>query len=324
LLNDVFDEVKAECDEQILQANSLTMVSDGWSDINKQSVQNFVICTPKPLFFDAIYSSEESHTAEWIADKIIQQMEIIGVNKFSAVITDTASVMKAAWKIIEKNHSNIVCLGCNSHIMNLLIGDILKIDQIKFIMENAKKLVNYFKTHIQAAAKLKRIQKENYNKEIALVLPALTRWGTHLACFQSLQKSKTALEQTLMDEKIRKDMDSTLRIYILSDNFWENLNIITKIMEPIVSALKSFESDTSILSTVYSFYKKIMNLINQINCDFSDKLQDLITKRWKYTYNPIMMVAYMLDPQFLEESKSNGIESTGYKEFTNFINKKFN
>ena len=324
LLNDVFDEVKAECDEQILQANSLTMVSDGWSDINKQSVQNFVICTPKPLFFDAIYSGEESHTAEWIADKIIQQMEIIGVNKFSAVITDTASVMKAAWKIIEKNHSNIVCLGCNSHIMNLLIGDILKIDQIKFIMENAKKLVNYFKAHVQAAAKLKRIQKENYNKEIALVLPALTRWGTHLACFQSLQKSKTALEQTLMDEKIRKDMDSTLRIYILSDNFWENLNIITKIMEPIVSALKSFESDTSILSTVYSFYKKIMNQINQIDCDFSDKLQDLITKRWKYTYNPIMMVAYMLDPQFLEESKSNGIESTGYKEFTNFINKKFN
>ena len=82
MLDDVFDEIKAECDEQILQANSLTMVSDGWSDINKQSVQNFVICTPKPLFFDAIYSGEESHTAEWIADKIIQQMEIIGVNKF--------------------------------------------------------------------------------------------------------------------------------------------------------------------------------------------------------------------------------------------------
>ena len=129
-----------------------------------------------------------------------------------------------------------------------------------------------------------------------MVLPALTRWGTHLACFQSLQKSKTALEQTLMDEKIRKDMDSTLRIYILSDNFWENLNIITKIMEPIVSALKSFESDTSILSTVYSFYKKIMNQINQIDCDFSDKLQDFITKHWKYTYNPIMMVAYILNP----------------------------
>jgi ribose 5-phosphate isomerase RpiB len=101
-------------------------------------------------------------------------MEIIGVNKFSAVITDTASVMKAAWRIIEENHSNIICLGCNSHVINLLIGDILKINQIKTIVDDAKKVVNYFKTHTQAASKLKRIQKENYGKEIALTLPALT------------------------------------------------------------------------------------------------------------------------------------------------------
>ncbi|UZO28343.1 uncharacterized protein OCT59_021871 [Rhizophagus irregularis] len=72
LLDDVFDEVKAECNEQILQAKSLTMVSDGWSNINRESVQNFVICTPKPLFFDAIYSGEESHTAKWVADEIIK------------------------------------------------------------------------------------------------------------------------------------------------------------------------------------------------------------------------------------------------------------
>ncbi|UZO22512.1 uncharacterized protein OCT59_014874 [Rhizophagus irregularis] len=77
LLDDVFDEVKAECNEQILQAKSLTMVSDGWSNINRESVQNFVICTPKPLFFDAIYSGEEFHTAKWVADEIIKQMEIV-------------------------------------------------------------------------------------------------------------------------------------------------------------------------------------------------------------------------------------------------------
>ncbi|PKB96475.1 hypothetical protein RhiirA5_259558, partial [Rhizophagus irregularis] len=83
--------------------------------------------------------------------------------------------------------------------INLLIGDILKINQIKSIVEVAKKTVNYFKSHVQAAAKLKRIQKENYSKEIALVLPVLTQWESHLTCFQSLQKSKTALEQALMD-----------------------------------------------------------------------------------------------------------------------------
>ncbi|GBC18735.2 zinc finger BED domain-containing protein 4-like [Rhizophagus irregularis DAOM 181602=DAOM 197198] len=324
LLDDVFDEVKAECNEQILQAKSLTMVSDGWSNINRESVQNFVICTPKPLFFDAIYSGEESHTAKWVADEIIKQMEIVGINKFSAVITDTASVMKAAWGIIEDSYPSIVCLGCNSHVMNLLISDILKIDQIKSVVENAKKLVNYFKAHVQATAKLKRIQKENYSKEIALVLPALTRWGTHLACFQSLQNSRTALEQALMDIRIRQNMDLTLRAHILSDEFWEDLDIITKIMEPMVSALKLFESDISILSNVYSYFKEVMNQINQIDCNFSDKLQELIAKRWEYTYHPIMITAYMLDPQFLEKSKNDEVESIGYVEFTTFVNKRFN
>jgi hypothetical protein len=52
-------------------------------------------------------------------------MEAIGVDKFSAVITDTASVMKSAWRRIEEKYSNVVCLGCNSHVLNLLIGDVL-------------------------------------------------------------------------------------------------------------------------------------------------------------------------------------------------------
>ncbi|CAB5395384.1 unnamed protein product [Rhizophagus irregularis] len=175
LLDDVYDEVKMHTDEQISKAKSLCMVSDGWSNINRVSVQNFIVCTPKPIFFDATFSGEESHTGEWIANQITQQMEIIGAQKFSSVITDTASVMKAAWKRIEEKYSHIVCLGCNSHIINLLIGDILKIDEIKDIVNNAKMIVNYFKSHIQAAAKLKRIQIKNYNKEIALVLPTLTR-----------------------------------------------------------------------------------------------------------------------------------------------------
>ncbi|CAG8443225.1 13984_t:CDS:2, partial [Dentiscutata heterogama] len=54
-------------------------------------------------------------------------------------------------------------------------SDILQIDEIKLIIEDSKTVVKYFKNHNIAIAKLRRIQKENYNKEIALVLPALTR-----------------------------------------------------------------------------------------------------------------------------------------------------
>ncbi|CAB4424026.1 unnamed protein product [Rhizophagus irregularis] len=79
-------------------------------------IENFIDC-------------EEFHTGEWISNEIIQQMEAIGVQKFSAVITDIASI-----------------------------------DEIKTIIENSKMIVNYFKSYVQAAAKLKCTQGENYNK----------------------------------------------------------------------------------------------------------------------------------------------------------------
>ncbi|CAB5392228.1 unnamed protein product, partial [Rhizophagus irregularis] len=169
------------------------------------------------------------------------------------------------------------------------------------IVNNAKMIVNYFKSHIQAAAKLKRIQNENYNKKIALVLPILTRWGTHLSCFQSLLKSKIALEQVLMDSEIRQKINRKVRNNVLSEEFWEMANLITKFLEPMVVALKLFESDSSTLSTVYSNFKKLMIKVSEISCNFSDNIQQLIQKQWEYSYHPVMMVAYMLDPRFLEE-----------------------
>src|SRR5436305_1464672 len=68
-------------------------------------------------------------------------------------------------------------------------------------------------------------------------------------------------------------MNLSLRNHILSDTFWEDLNVIIKIIEPMVIALKSFESDTSILSTVYSQFNNLIEQINQIDCDFSYELQ---------------------------------------------------
>ncbi|RGB24029.1 hypothetical protein C1646_676685 [Rhizophagus diaphanus] len=100
-------------------------------------------------------------------------------------------------------------------------------------------------------------------------------------------------------------------------------NLITKFLEPMVAALKLFESDSSTISTVYSHFKKLMNKVSKISCNFSDNVQQLIQKQWEYSYHPVMMVAYMLDPRFLEESEDADIEAVGYTEFTEFTNKRF-
>jgi hypothetical protein len=63
----------------------------------------------------------------------------------------------------------------------------------------------------------------------------------------------------LIDPLIRQKMDQIMRNNILSDEFWQMVDLIINILEPIVVALKSFESDTSTLSTIYSYFKKLMN-----------------------------------------------------------------
>ena len=40
-----------------------------------------------------------------------------------------------------------------------------------------------------------------------------------------------------MDAEIRRKMDSTVRNYVLSEQFWKMLDLITKFLEPMVVAL---------------------------------------------------------------------------------------
>ncbi len=50
LLDKVYEEVKIQANEQISKATTLYIVSDSWSNINRESVQNFIICISKPFF----------------------------------------------------------------------------------------------------------------------------------------------------------------------------------------------------------------------------------------------------------------------------------
>ncbi|CAG8818500.1 9247_t:CDS:2, partial [Racocetra persica] len=114
-----------------------------------------------------------------------------------------------------------------------------------------------------AMVKLRRIQKENYKKEIALVLPALTRWGTHLDCIKFLMKSQTAIQQMLFDPSVAT-LNLDLKTRLQSNTFWVELNTIIKILKPIISTLKVFESNNSTISTVYSRFNTILLEIQKI------------------------------------------------------------
>ncbi|RIA88239.1 hypothetical protein C1645_826651 [Glomus cerebriforme] len=104
----------------------------------------------------------------------------------------------------------------------------------------------------------------------------------------------------LIDSKICQKMNGMVRNYVLLDEFWEMLDLIARFLEPMVLILKLFESDTSTLSTIYSYFKKLMNQISEISCSFSDNIQQLDQK-----------------------CKNANVETIEYDEFTKFTSKRF-
>ena len=72
------------------------MISDGQLNMNKVSIINYMITTPKPIFYKSVYTKEIYHTEENIVKEIEDCMISIRIEKFVAIITDNANNIKLA------------------------------------------------------------------------------------------------------------------------------------------------------------------------------------------------------------------------------------
>ncbi len=123
------------------------MVQEHWT--------NFILTTPKPVFFSTHPTGEIRQDSKAIADDLECVIIKVTANKISAIITDNASVMKKAWRILEVKYPKIIFLGCIAHNLNLLVGDIMKLQWAANIMNDSKQIIKYFKTHNIPSAILK-------------------------------------------------------------------------------------------------------------------------------------------------------------------------
>ena len=220
---------------------------------------NYLITTPRPVFFSAHQTGEISQTGENIAEDIDKIISQIDYSKLSAIITDNATSMKKAWRILEIKYPEIIFLGCIAHSLNLLIGDIMKIPWADDIIKNGKKIVRYFKSHQVPAAILKRYQLSNYNKQISLKLPVKTCWRSSAICLKSLQVNQLAIELTITElSRNRKiKIDDDIKNTVLDDEFWQNIDDLLEILNQFVIGISIFESDTPSLSRVLDWYYQL-------------------------------------------------------------------
>lgn len=62
LLNKIYNEMKCKVSSLTESVGEVCLISDGWSNIRGDSVINFVITTPQPIFLKSINATGDSHT----------------------------------------------------------------------------------------------------------------------------------------------------------------------------------------------------------------------------------------------------------------------
>ena len=185
-LEEQYEEVSGEVAEKIAAALFITLISDGWSGVQKRHVLNVILATPEPVFMKNVETKEASVTGEYQADlfsAIIREND--GMERVPAVCTDNASVMRKCWRLLRERFHGLFTYGCAPHGFQLHAGDICRIEEF-FTMVGGMRLVNnWFSSHLQACgrATLSRLQREIYGKESAPLKPGKTReWNGQVAC----------------------------------------------------------------------------------------------------------------------------------------------
>lgn len=99
--------------------------------------------------------STESHTGDFLAEKIDEVLIKIGPSKFSAIISDNGSNVRKARDIIVNKYPMIENVRCISHCINLMCCDVVAHPFAEKILKKVNILGAFFKNNARAGKDFK-------------------------------------------------------------------------------------------------------------------------------------------------------------------------
>uniref|UniRef100_A0A6P7FVL0 Uncharacterized protein LOC114331563 n=4 Tax=Diabrotica virgifera virgifera TaxID=50390 RepID=A0A6P7FVL0_DIAVI len=320
LLTEEYERVEVQVNDKIKQADNLSLQCDGWSNLRNESVINFIVTTPEPLFVKSVLTKAEKHTAEYITKLMVEVLEEYGPKKFFAIVTDNAKNMRKAVRQCEEMYPHLVSYGCLAHTLHLLCSDILKLSSIETHLPHIIHIVKTINQCQVLRAQFTEIRNE-MKCRVSLSLPVKTRWGSHVKCLQDLTKCKSVLQRlAISPDKTIQDRIRSAKANLLDEGFWINSSALVELLKPITEAITRLEGDSSSIHLVCETFAKIgsnisthLECVKLKDCEKTEAMDKFISRK-EYALQPIHFAADLLNPRSVGANLSSAerIEAMKY------------
>ncbi|GES90541.1 ribonuclease H-like domain-containing protein [Rhizophagus clarus] len=304
----LFEEELGYVNSKVLRelevTKNLTLALDGWSSLNHLSIWNFTILTPtnKEYIYQLLDLSSNSHTGEFIAEKIEDILIRVGAEKFSAIVSDNGSNVRKARGIIQSKHPYIEDVRCISHCVNLISCDIVKHPFAENLLKKINILANFFRNNAMAGAKLRELIKSMNVKGGGIVPFCKTRWTTAFQSISDIIRLKAVLEELASTNYSNILSNEKIKPIIRSWNFFNDLKVLAFILKPLCDTILLLERSSANLSDCYlgmaciaASMKKLPRTFNQ---EFKNHCISMINKRLEEFDDDNYLLAFFLHPRF--------------------------
>ncbi|XP_059290150.1 uncharacterized protein LOC132043702 [Lycium ferocissimum] len=151
-----------------------SIMMDKWTARNGKMVINVLVNSPKGSLFLGSYDASHSSTDSTKMYNLFERtIESIGKDNVIQVVTDNASENEKASHMMQGTFPHIYWTPCAAHCINLIFGDIFKINPYASVFSKATKIYAYIS---QRPLLLNLMRK--FTNERNLVRPGKSRFAT--------------------------------------------------------------------------------------------------------------------------------------------------
>ncbi|XP_059069104.1 uncharacterized protein LOC131859411 [Cryptomeria japonica] len=290
------------------QETGVTIVFDGWKDCKNRPLINVIAVCPKgAMFLKAVDCEGQVKDASFIANILIECIDMVGPQNVVQVVTDNAKNCRAAGTIVEATYGHIFWTPCAVHSLNLIMQKLgTQIDWVKKLYAEAEEIQMFVTNHHMSQAIFRTFSK------LELLKVAETRFASHTLVLRRLLKVRDALSSMVINslwsvwKQSHTERALKVRALILSEKWWDDVEYVLNFTEPIMSMIRYADTDRPCLGEIYDgmdcMVEKIKEVINRKENDptetFFKVVQKIVVDRWNKMTTPLHLLAFALTPKF--------------------------